>query len=153
MRTERSDDAAYDGFRRLFSSLVPLQADDWAAITRHLRPSRLARAARLVSKGDRDSPVAFVRQGVLRHSTILDGAEHVIGFDFEGEVAGDFGSFFDGAPAARTVTAVEPSDVLVLSRQSYQELARRAPALGAFPTASPAPAIPLRDPLRYPVAR
>ncbi len=119
------------GFRAWLTTIVPLTDDEWAAVEGRLRPVRLSAGEPFVTEGQVRRRVGYVHRGVLRHLVLRDGTEHVVGFDFEGDVAGDLGGFFDGAPATNTVSAVEGTDLLALSHDDWAGLAVQVPALRA----------------------
>lgn len=120
----------FDGFRAVLTDLVPsLTDDDWAAVERLVTPVHLAAGEPLVHEGQVCRRVAYIRQGAFVYFTLRDGQKNVTGFDFEGDVAGDLRSFFEAVPAAKTVAALEDSDVLTLSPEQFERLASSNPAL------------------------
>ena len=113
------------------SALVSLTDDEWGAVEAVLVERHLPAGEAFVREGEVARRTAFVAEGIVRYYTLRDGREHVTGFDAEGEVAGDFGSFFEGTPAVATVEAVEPCLLLVVTFADYERLAERHPALAA----------------------
>lgn len=119
-----------DGFRAILTDLVPsLSDDEWAAVERLVTPVHLSAGEPLVHEGQVCRRVAYVHQGAFVYFKLRDGQKNVIGFDFEGEIAGDLRSFFEAVPAAKTVMALEDSAGLTLSREQFDMLAKHHPAI------------------------
>lgn len=130
-----ADALATGGFRAWHAALVPLTDTEWAAVDARLRPAHLRAGEAFVREGETRRRVGYVCRGVLRHAALRGGAEHVVGFVFEDDVAGDFGSFFDGTPATNAVVAIEATDLLVLSHDDWLAAGRVVPALLGIQTA------------------
>lgn len=118
----------FDGFKTVLTNLVPsLTDDEWATIKRLASPTHLAAGEPLVNEGRVGCRIAYVHKGAFVYFTLHDGHKNVIAFDFEGDIAGDFHSFFEAAPAVKTVAALEDSDVLTLTYEQFEALAERNP--------------------------
>lgn len=130
-----ADALATGGFRAWHAAFVPLTDAEWAVVDARLRPVRLRAGEAFAREGETRRRVGYVCRGVLRHAALRGGTEHVVGFDFEGDVAGDFGGFFDGTPATNAVVAIEASDLLVLSHDDWLAAGRLVPALRGIQTA------------------
>lgn len=122
-----------NGFKAVLTGLIPSLSDDaWTAVERLVTPARLSAGEPLVEEGRVCRRVAYIHRGAFVYSTLRDGQKNVMGFDFEGDVAGDFRSFFEAVPAAKTVAALEDSDVLMLAQEQFETLAKRHPAFNTI---------------------
>ncbi|MCC3159773.1 Crp/Fnr family transcriptional regulator [Hymenobacter sp. 15J16-1T3B] len=82
----------------------------------------------LLRAGDVWTYNAFVTHGGLRtYATDAKGAEHIINFSVENWWAGDQQSLASGEPARYTIEAIEPSTVLLIHKQDFDELRRALP--------------------------
>ena len=115
--------------------MLPLGKAEWAEAEAAMHPIRLANGEVFVREGDVARRVGVIEEGIVRYHVLRDGREHVTGFDAEGEVAGDFASFFEGSAAVHTIEAVGPCVLRVLTREAFDDLARRFPALAGVRSA------------------
>lgn len=116
----------FEGFRAALTDLVPsLTDEEWMAVENLVSPAHLPANEQLLNEGEVCRRIAYIRQGAFVYFTLRDGQKHVLGFDFEGNIAGDLRSFLESAPAAKTVAALEDSDVLTLSQHQFKALVRR----------------------------
>ena len=91
-------------------------------------PKKLRKRQYLLQEGDVCKYVAFVEKGMLRSYTIDDkGSEHIMQFAFEGWWIADNYSFLTGEPATYSIDALEDSELLLLSKQSEDQLLEKIP--------------------------
>lgn len=97
--------------------LAPGRAD---ALVRAGRRRCLARGEALFVEGDLADRVAIVLAGRLKLAALsASGSEAVLGMCGPGELLGEV-SAFDGSPRTATVTAMEPSEVSVLTARDFE---------------------------------
>ncbi|MEM0962942.1 MAG: Crp/Fnr family transcriptional regulator [Bacteroidota bacterium] len=104
-----------------------LSEDEAAWMTERLASLGLAAGAPYVQEGSVCRSVAFVSSGLLRVIAGHDGDDRTTYFAVEGEFASDYGSFLTDAPSRLRIEAVEPTTLLLLSRETVHEAYDRFP--------------------------
>jgi SulP family sulfate permease len=116
------------GQTELLHELDPVSIGDLAtAVTTR----SVAEGEKVCSRGQAGDEMFLVRRGRLRVLLPLPGGKvhHLLTLcqgDYFGEMA-----FLDREPRSADVVAATPTDLFVLSRAKFDELARRSPAIGA----------------------
>lgn len=96
-------------------------------------PKKLRRRQYLLQQGDVCKYVAFVEKGLLRAYTVNDkGSEHILQFAFEGWWISDQYSFLTGEPSEYNIEAMEDCELLLLSKQSEEDMLEKIPKLERF---------------------
>jgi CRP-like cAMP-binding protein len=96
-------------------------------------PKKLRKRQYLLQEGDVCKYVAFAEKGMLRAYTVDEkGGEHVIQFAFEGWWISDQFSFLTGEPSIYNIDALEDSELLLLTKQSEEELMEKIPRFERF---------------------
>jgi len=91
-------------------------------------PKRLRKKQFLLQNGNVCKYQAFVEQGILRSYTIDDkGAEHIMQFSPEGWWVTDLSSYITGEPSPFNIEALEDSQLLLLTKPSWDELMQKIP--------------------------
>jgi CRP-like cAMP-binding protein len=94
----------------------------------YLTPKKLRKKQYLLQEGDVCKFIAFVEKGALRSYSIDEkGNEHIIQFALEGWTISDLYSFLTGEPAVYTIDALEDSELIMISKSSYEELLQKFP--------------------------
>ena len=76
---------------------------------------------------------AFVEKGILRSYTIDEkGNEHILQFALEGWWLADIDSFFHNNPSIFNMDALEDSELLLITKASYEELLEKVPKLERY---------------------
>jgi CRP-like cAMP-binding protein len=89
---------------------------------------KLRKRQYLLQEGDVCKHQAFVEKGMLRSYTIDEkGAEHILQFAPEGWWAADLSSYITGEPSRFTIEALEDSELLLLSKPSWDHLMQAIP--------------------------
>jgi CRP-like cAMP-binding protein len=89
---------------------------------------KLRKRQYLLQEGDVCIYQAFVEKGMLRSYTIDEkGAEHILQFAPEGWWAADLSSYITGEPSRFTIEALEDSELLLLSKPSWDHLMQAIP--------------------------
>ena len=118
-------------FELLFQKLdekIRLTAEEKEACKAYFAPKKLRKKQYLLQEGDVCRYIAFVEKGMLRSYTVDEkGSEHILQFAFEGWWISDQFSFFTGEPSIYNIDAFEDSELLLLTRQSEEELMARLP--------------------------
>lgn len=104
--------------------------EEMDAIRAVSRIRKLRRGAFLLQEGEVWRYNAFVCAGLLRRYRIDEkGVEHIIQFTPENWWTGDRQSLMTGQPATDNIDAIEDSTVLLITKEDFDELLRRIPAL------------------------
>jgi CRP-like cAMP-binding protein len=91
-------------------------------------PKKLRKRQYLLQEGDICKYQAFVEKGMLRSFTIDDkGAEHILQFASEGWWMADLSSYLTGEPSLFNIEALEDAEVLLLSKNSFDQLMEAVP--------------------------
>lgn len=94
---------------------------------------KIKRKQFLVHEGDTTRHKAFVISGLLRTYRINDnGDEHIIRFSPENWWSTDLQSYNNETPSKYNVDALEDSEVLLWSKDNFEELSKKLPGLKAF---------------------
>ncbi|MBC8042416.1 MAG: Crp/Fnr family transcriptional regulator [Rhizobacter sp.] len=117
---------------KMMTERLSLNAAEWRAVRSSLSLKPLLKREALVMAGEVCRHVAFVEQGCLRCFYHSDGKEITAHFQVEGQFSTDYQSLTTQTPTNRTIEAVEPSMVVLMSYGQLQYLYRTVPALESF---------------------
>jgi CRP-like cAMP-binding protein len=96
-------------------------------------PKKIRKKQYLLQEGDVCKYVAFVEKGMLRLYAIDEkGNEHIMQFAFEGWWMSDQLSFLTGQPSIYNIEAMENSELLLLTRQSEEQMMEKIPKFERF---------------------
>lgn len=123
----------YEVFFRKFNEKVSLTLDEEVVIKNYLTPKKLRKKQYLLQEGDVCKNICVVEKGALR-SYVLDekGAEYITAFALEGWTMGDLSSFMKEEPATLNIDALEDSELVLISKQAYNELLQTAPKFETY---------------------
>ncbi len=97
-------------------------------VSKKLRKKRF-----LLDEGETCIYTTFVEKGLLRSFTIDDkGSEHILQFAMEGWWTGDLYSFLTGEPSEYNIEALEDSDLLLITKPSWDLLLNEVPAFERY---------------------
>lgn len=115
--------------RAWFEKFAPLPDAAWAALEPHVRPATLARHDTFVQPGYQPLHIGFLLRGVCRHFYLLpDGTERTTYFYFAGDALADYRACVLGQPAALTIEALEPAELLTFPYATLRLLYDEYPA-------------------------
>ncbi len=87
----------------------------------------------ILNEGDVCKYNIFITRGLLRSYTIDDkGNEHILQFALEGWWTADLYSFFTEEPSIFNIEALEDSEVLLITRPSWESLLDKLPAMERY---------------------
>jgi CRP-like cAMP-binding protein len=123
----------YELFLQDFSKKAGLTEAEQEQVVHFLTPKKLRKRQYLLQEGDVCKSVAFIEKGALREYTIDEsGTEHIVQFGLEGWYISDMYSFLTGEPATYTIDAIEDSELVLINRDSYDEMLRSCPKFEAL---------------------
>jgi CRP-like cAMP-binding protein len=96
-------------------------------------PKKLRKKQYILQEGDVSKYNIFVTKGLLRSYTIDDkGNEHILQFALEGWWTADLYSFFTDEPSLFNIEALEDSELLLITRPSWESLLQQLPAFERY---------------------
>lgn len=96
-------------------------------------PKKLRRKRFLLQDGDPCIYTTFVEKGLLRSYTIDEkGNEHILQFGMQGWWMGDLYSFLTGEPSEYNIEALEDSELLLITKPSWDLLLDEVPAFERY---------------------
>ncbi|HRE50753.1 MAG TPA: Crp/Fnr family transcriptional regulator [Flavitalea sp.] len=96
-------------------------------------PKKLRKKQYLLQEGDASAYTAFVEKGMLRTYSIDEkGNEHILQFSSEGWWVSDLYSFLTGEPSLFTIDALEDSELLLITKASWDKLLDKIPAFERY---------------------
>src|SRR5690606_20959732 len=96
-------------------------------------PKKLRKKHFILEEGDICKYNIFVEKGILRTYKIDEkGNEHTLQFAFEGWWAADLYSFFTNEPSSFYIEALENCELLLISKQSWDDLLDKVPAFERY---------------------
>jgi CRP-like cAMP-binding protein len=96
-------------------------------------PKKLRKRRFLLQDGDPCKYTTFVEKGLLRSYTIDEkGSEHILQFAMQGWWSGDLYSFLTGEPSEYNIEALEDSELLLITKESWDLLLDKVPAFERY---------------------
>ena len=118
----------FDLYFKKFNEKVPLTEAEEELIKSYLTTKKLRKKQYLLQEGDICKTIAFVEKGALREYTLDEnGNEHIVQFALEGWIISDLYSFLTGEPATYNIDALEDSELVLITKSSYEELLKKVP--------------------------
>ncbi len=96
-------------------------------------PKKIRKKQFLLQEGDVCLNTTFVEKGLLRSYSIDEkGNEHIVQFALEDWWIADIYSFFTGEPSSYSIEAMENSELLMINRNSYEDMLYSIPKMERF---------------------
>jgi CRP-like cAMP-binding protein len=110
-------------------SAEPLSDQEMLSLKAELIPYKLRKRQFFVQEGDKAKNYAFIIRGSMRMFKLDDkGTEHMVKLGVEGWWMGDRESAATGTPSRYYIDAWENTEVLLIKRESINELIKTVPA-------------------------
>lgn len=123
----------FDQLFKGFGQFVTLDDEELNFTKTLFIPKKLRKKQYLLQEGDVSKYTTFVEKGLLRTFKIDDkGNEPILQFSSEGWWVGDLYSFFTDSPSPYNIEAMENSELLLITRESYEILLERVPKLERY---------------------
>lgn len=120
----------YQNIHRYISRFIQLDPAELAIVDQCLQLRTVPRKTTLLRAGDTCDFEAYINHGCIREYFIdRKGVELTLGFAVEDWWVSDISSFESQTPSNMYIETLEDCELLVLSRQSKEELLRRVPKL------------------------
>ena len=121
----------FEILKEYFVRRTEIDEDTFQHIAAYFKPIRAKRNEILQMPGERSRYYYFVNKGCIRLFAVNeDGQEATRYFAFEGAFGGALPSLIRQTPAFEYVQAIEPSELLVISRDDFFHLVDTVPAVG-----------------------
>jgi len=123
----------YDLLHKKILEIIPISDEEFNFCKTLFQPKKLRKRQFLLQEGDVCKYTIFVEKGLLRTFNIDEkGTEHVLQFAFEGWWMGDIYSFLTDEPSIYNIEALENSELLLLTRSSWELLLSKIPAFERY---------------------
>ena len=118
----------FDNILKYVSRHITLTEEETALFVSLLKTRLLRKRQYLLQAGDVSKNEYFVNSGCLRAYTVDDkGMEHVLQFAIENWWINDMYSFLTQTPATYFIEAMEDTELVMISRDAYDELLNKVP--------------------------
>lgn len=105
----------------------PELAAHWAQVQTYFHPCHVPAHTILLTEGTVATKLYLVVQGSLRMWHTTDQRDVTLQFFFENQPAASFESFYLGQPSDSAIETLEPTDLLVLDKASFDQIRRTLP--------------------------
>src|SRR4030095_818607 len=123
----------FELLHKKISALISINDDELNFCKTLFLPKKLRKRQYLLQEGDVCKYQAFVEKGILRSYRIDEkGTEHILQFALEGWWVADLSSYLTGEPSDFGIQALEDSELLLLSRPSWDTLLQRIPSFERY---------------------
>jgi len=123
-------------FEVLFSHIeekVQLTDKEKQDISEFFTFKKIRRKQYILQEGDICKNMVFITKGLLKSYRLDEkGTEHMTVFGWEGWWISDFKSFLHQQPAVLFIDAVEDTELLVISREDYEQLTLAVPIMNRY---------------------
>lgn len=123
----------YELFYKKITELISITETEFEFCKTLFLPKKLRKKQYLLQEGDVCKYNTFVSKGLLRSYTVDNkGTEHILQFAFEGWWIGDIYSFLTENPSSFNIEALEPCELLLISKPSMDLLFEKVPAFERY---------------------
>lgn len=123
----------YELLRKRVSEVITITDEEFAYAQTLFMPKKLRKKRFLLEEGEPCVYTTFVESGLLRSFTVDDkGNEHILQFSMEGWWAADLYSFFTGETSEYNIEALEESQLLLITKPSWDLLLKEIPAFERY---------------------
>jgi CRP-like cAMP-binding protein len=123
----------YELLYKKITETISMSEDDFTYCKTLFLPKKLRKRQYLLQEGDVSKYTAFVEKGILRTYTVDDkGTEHILQFSQEGWWISDLYSFLTSEPSLFNVEALEDSELLLITKTSWDALLEKMPAFERY---------------------
>ena len=118
----------FELLHKKINAIISLNEDELNYSKTLFLPKKLRKRQFLLQEGDVCKYQAFVERGMLRSYRIDEGgSEHILQFASEGWWVADLSSYLTGETSVFSIEALEDSELLLLSKPSWDTLMQRVP--------------------------
>lgn len=123
----------FEFLHKKVSETIEISEEEFAFAKTLFLPKKIRKKRFLFGEGDICKYTIFVEKGLLRSFTVDDkGGEHILQFSMEGWWAADLYSFLTGEPSPFYIEAIEDSELLMITKPSWDLLLKEVPAFERY---------------------
>jgi CRP-like cAMP-binding protein len=123
----------YEILLQSISEKIELTSEEQARLKTYFTPKKLRKKQYLLQEGDVCKFLSFTEKGLLRLYSVDDkGVEHMMQFAMEGWWIVDIYSFLTGEPSGYNIDALEDSELLMISRDNFEEMMTILPKMERY---------------------
>jgi CRP-like cAMP-binding protein len=122
-------------FVELFKETFGFTGPEFATLISAFHVHNVPKRKYYLRAGEISNAKAYINRGCAR-SYVIDekGHERILSFAFEDWWLADFESYYSGAPGSTYIQMLEDSELLVISKEMFQNLEEAIPKLGQWYT-------------------
>jgi CRP-like cAMP-binding protein len=106
---------------------MKLDKKDWTKFQDLFVEKEIAPKTVLLAQGEISKYAHFIKKGCLRLWFNKDGKDVTIQFFFEGQAVASIDSFINNQPSMYAIQSIEPSTILTMSKDHFEQLIRQYP--------------------------
>lgn len=110
--------AQLSALRKGIEPYVVFNEAEWIVFIQHIQLYKFRKKQLFAQAGKVCSHFGFVLRGSVRYFHIKDGVDITGYFSFENEFVSSYKSFVTGAPALNYIEALEPTEIIVISKKN-----------------------------------
>lgn len=110
-----------------FIEIIKKDKTIWAKFRGILAEREIASKTVLLDEGEISNHVYFIKKGCLRLWFNKHGKDITYQFFFEGQAVASIESFLSGKPGIFTLESIEPSTIVSISKNHFQQLGQHFP--------------------------
>jgi CRP-like cAMP-binding protein len=123
----------YELFFKKINEKISLTESEQELFKTFLKPKKLRKRQFFLQEGDVCKYTAFVEKGMLRSYAVDEkGSERILQFAPEGWHIADLYSFITGEPSTLSIEALEDAELVLMSKDSVEELRKKIPKFLEF---------------------
>jgi CRP-like cAMP-binding protein len=123
----------FDLLYRKINEKITLTEEEFELCKPLFTQRKLRKRQFILQEGDVSRYNIFVGKGLLRSYSIDDkGSEHILQFALEGWWTADLSSFFTDEPSLFNIEALEDSELLMITRPTWESLLDKLPAIERY---------------------
>ena len=123
----------YEQLLKTVQQKVKLTSDEGELLKQFFAPKKVRKRQYMLNEGEVCKYNLFVAKGLLRSFGVEEnGYEQVVQFAVEGWWISDLNSFFSGDVAVYNIEALEDCELLLLTRQSMDEMLEKLPKMERY---------------------
>ncbi|HTO14844.1 MAG TPA: Crp/Fnr family transcriptional regulator [Edaphocola sp.] len=123
----------FDFLYNKLTEIVTLTDEEFEICKTFFLTKKLKKRRFLLEEGEACRYTAFVEKGLLRTYTVDDkGAEHILQFSLEGWWTADIYSFLTMETSNYNIEAIEDSELLLITLNSWEEMFEKVPKLERY---------------------
>lgn len=123
----------FDVLERNINEYIKVSSEELEYAKSLFIPKKLRKKRIILQEGEFCTYTIFVEKGLLRSYTIdKKGNEHILQFTPEGWWTADLYSFFSKEPSSYDIEALEDSELLLLTNETWELLLKEVPAFERY---------------------